>query len=104
VVALDLRTLTAAAGPVHRPDQRVTGIAFADEDVVVTASWDGTVKASRLEPEGVQVLAGYPLGAQVSALAVSGVRIVAGLAGGRLAGLCLHRRRSPGTVAATHNR
>ena len=77
--------------PVHRDE--VVAVRFIGEDVVLSASRDGTVKFVQLGTGEHRLLGGFPFGKKVTALAVEGTEVLAGLADGSVVSLCLHLPR-----------
>jgi WD40 repeat protein len=92
----EIASVVAATGScspavnVHR--DRVVALRFVSPDVVVSASWDGTVKFSRVSQNTLQVLAGVPVGGQVTALDVRDNLVLVGLASGDIAVARIHGR------------
>jgi WD40 repeat protein len=74
----------------HRHGHRVVDLQFIGEDAFVWASRDGKVKLACLEEGGMTIVAGYPVGGQITAMAVTGPSVLAGLADGHLVALRVH--------------
>jgi WD40 repeat protein len=96
-----------AAGEVHPLDgngathlrlgHRVVDLQFVDEDTLLWANRDGKVLLGSLAAAtDPKILAGYPLGGQITTMAVRGQRALVGLADGSLVALSLHLPRRPG--------
>jgi WD40 repeat protein len=88
VRALDLRSPVSLEEKFHQ--DKVVAVQFATDQVFLTASRDGTVKLARIDEGHMQVLGGYPVGGQVSAMDVNDERVLVGLASGSLVSLGLH--------------
>jgi WD40 repeat protein len=74
-----------------RPFGRVAALQCTDENTFVWASRDGKVMLERVAATGLSILAGYPVGGQITIMDVMGPRVVVGLADGSVVALRVHR-------------